>query len=92
MTASGNPANSRQLSALLKKGEGVALEFKRSTGEIKEGMQTLCAFLNSSGGTVLFGVRPDGAAEGQEVSTRRSATSRKPPTASSRPPTSRLGA
>lgn len=68
MTASGNPANSRQLSALLKKGEGVTLEFKRSTGEIKEGMQTLCAFLNTSGGTVLFGVRPDGAAEGQKVS------------------------
>jgi ATP-dependent DNA helicase RecG len=68
VTASGNPANSRQLSALLKKGEGVALEFKRSTGEIKEGMQTLSAFLNSSGGTVLFGVRPDGAVEGQEVS------------------------
>jgi ATP-dependent DNA helicase RecG len=75
---------SRQFKATIRpseKGEGVALEFKRSTGEIKEGMQTLCAFLNSSGGTVLFGVRPDlpaarswsaaqagGAAEGQEVS------------------------
>jgi len=35
---------------------------------LKEGMQTLCAFLNGSGGVVLFGVRPDDEAEGQEVS------------------------
>jgi ATP-dependent DNA helicase RecG len=62
------PANWKQLSALLRRGEGPALEFKRSTGELKEGMQTLCAFLNGSGGTVLFGIRPDGTIEGQEVS------------------------
>ena len=62
------PANLKQLLALLRQGEGPALEFKRSTGELKEGMQTLCAFLNGSGGTVLFGVRPDGTIEGQEVS------------------------
>jgi len=31
-------------------------------------MQTLCAFLNGGGGTVLFGVRPDGRIEGQQVS------------------------
>ncbi len=68
MTATRNPANARQLAALLKTGEGQTLEFKRSTGELKEGMQALCAFLNGSGGTVLFGVRPDGTAEGQEVS------------------------
>jgi len=70
MTVAGNgsPANARQLAALVKQGEGLALEFKRSTGELKEGMQTLCGFLNGSGGTVLFGVRPDGRAEGQDVS------------------------
>ena len=45
-----------------------ALEFKRSTGELKEAMQTLCAFLNGAGGTLLFGVRPDGRIEGQQVS------------------------
>jgi predicted HTH transcriptional regulator len=66
-------ANLKQLSALLRQGEGPALEFKRSTGELKEGMQTLCAFLNGTGGMALFGVRPDGKAEGQDVSdqTRR---------------------
>jgi ATP-dependent DNA helicase RecG len=57
----------RELTALLKKGEGQDLEFKRSTGELKEAMQTLCAFLNGAGGTVLFGVRADGTAEGQDV-------------------------
>ena len=46
------PANLKQLSALLRQGEGPALELKRSTGELKEGMQTLCAFLNGAGITV----------------------------------------
>jgi len=68
MTAVVIPANAKQLAALVKQGEGPTLEFKRSTGEMKEGMQTLCAFLNGSGGTVLFGVRPDGTIEGQMVS------------------------
>ena len=68
MTAVGIPANAKQLAALVKEGEGPALEFKRSTGELKEGMRTLCAFLNGSGGMVLFGVRPEGAIEGQTVS------------------------
>lgn len=67
MTAVGIPANTKQLTALIEQGEGPALEFKRSTGELKEAMQTLCAFLNGSGGTVLFGVRPDGTIEGQQV-------------------------
>jgi ATP-dependent DNA helicase RecG len=62
------PANLKQLSALLSQGEGPTLEFKRSTGKLKEGMQSLCAFLNGSGGTLLFGVRPDATAEGQDVS------------------------
>lgn len=56
------PVNIKQLPGFLRQGEGPALEFKRSTGEIKEGMQTLCAFLNGIGGTVIFGIRPDGAA------------------------------
>jgi len=62
------PADLKQLSALLRQGEGPALEFKRSTGELKEGMQTLCAFLNGTGGMALFGIRPGGTVEGQEIS------------------------
>ncbi|MBI2495426.1 MAG: putative DNA binding domain-containing protein [Candidatus Omnitrophica bacterium] len=64
----GTTLNAQELSALLAQGEGESIEFKRSTGELKEAMQTLCAFLNGIGGTVLFGVRPDGTAEGQDVS------------------------
>ena len=70
MTAEGIPANAKQLAAVVKEGEGQAPEFKRSTGELKEGMQTLCAFLDGSGGVVLFGVRPEGTIEGQAVSDR----------------------
>lgn len=58
----------KELSALLAEGEGESIEFKRSTGEMKEAMQTLCAFLNGNGGTLIFGIRPDGTAEGQDVS------------------------
>ena len=68
MTAVRIPATARQLAALVKEGEGQALELKRSTGELKEAVQSLCAFLNGSGGIVLFGVRQDGTIEGQEVS------------------------
>ena len=61
------PANLKELRIFLRQGEGRALEFKRSTGELKEALQTVCAFLNGTGGTVLFGVRSDGTAEGQDV-------------------------
>lgn len=57
-----------ELKSLVAAGESERLEFKRTTGEMKEAMQTLCAFLNGTGGVVLFGVRPDGTIEGQEVS------------------------
>jgi ATP-dependent DNA helicase RecG len=57
-----------KLRAWVRQGESATLEFKRSTGELKEGLQTLCAFLNGSGGTELFGIRPEGTVEGQSVS------------------------
>jgi ATP-dependent DNA helicase RecG len=63
----GTTLNAQELSTLLTHGEGESIEFKRSTGEMKEAMQTLCAFLNGIGGTVIFGIRPDGTAEGQDV-------------------------
>ena len=58
----------KDIKPLLVAGEGARLEFKRSTGELREGMQTACAFLNGEGGKVLFGIRPDGALAGQQVS------------------------
>ena len=53
---------------LIAKGESRTVEFKRSTGELREAMQTLCAFSNSEGGRVLVGVRPDGKIAGQQIS------------------------
>jgi hypothetical protein len=38
------------------KGEWEHLEFKKTTGELHGGMETLCAFLNGVGGKVLFEV------------------------------------
>src|SRR3989442_1340369 len=60
--------NLNALKRLVTQGEGPQLEFKRSTGELREGLQTACAFLNSNGGKVLFGIKPDGTLVGQEVS------------------------
>jgi ATP-dependent DNA helicase RecG len=64
------PANEKDLARLLRPGEGPNLEFKRSAGELREALQTICAFLNGSGGVVLLGVRPDSCPEGQQVSDR----------------------
>ena len=52
---------------LADQGESETLEFKRSTGALLEAMQTLCAFANGSGGTVLIGVPSDGKIIGQQV-------------------------
>ncbi len=48
--------------------ESQHLEFKKTTGQLDAGMETLCAFLNGDGGTVLFGVSDKGEIKGQEVS------------------------
>jgi ATP-dependent DNA helicase RecG len=42
-----------------------SVEFKRSTGQLERGMETLCAFLNGDGGYVLFGMGDDGTIIGQ---------------------------
>lgn len=48
--------------------EGGRTEYKLITGQLERGMETLCAFLNGEGGTVLFGVADNGKTIGQEVS------------------------
>jgi len=56
------------LRRLIIQGEGQTLEFKRSTGELREGMEALCGMLNSAGkGRVLFGVADDGQLLGQTI-------------------------
>ena len=49
-------------------GESETMEFKKSTGQLSRAAETLCAFLNGKGGSVYFGVSPDGQLTGQEVS------------------------
>ena len=44
------------------------IEFKETTGQLERAMETLCAFLNGKGGTILFGVTDKGKIIGQEVS------------------------
>ena len=59
-----------QISALAASGESETLECKTSTGTRREAARTVCAMLNQRGGTVLFGVAPDGNVLGQHVGER----------------------
>lgn len=56
------------IKGLIAEKEGGRVEFKETTGQLERGMETLCAFLNGEGGTVLFGVNDKGKIIGQEVS------------------------
>mgnify|MGYP002615552157 CR=1 FL=1 len=38
--------------------ESRTLELKKTTGELKDGMHSVCAFLNTEGGWLIFGVAP----------------------------------
>ena len=53
---------------LIIQNENEQIEFKETTGQLERGMETLCAFLNGEGGTVLFGVTDKGKIIGQDVS------------------------
>jgi hypothetical protein len=69
--------NIDQLRRLVAKGESDRLEFKKSTGDLKGGMETLCGFLNGSGGRVLLGVTKSGTIAGQDIATVRFKRSRR---------------
>lgn len=43
---------------LIEKDEHRCLELKKTTGELQDGMHSACAFLNTDGGWLLFGVAP----------------------------------
>lgn len=60
--------NIDDLKALIEQKESQTLEFKKSTSLLKTVFQTVCGFLNGSGGTVLIGVTDRGKIIGQEVS------------------------
>lgn len=48
-----------EIQELIKKDETRTLELKKSTGELKEAMHTVCAFLNTTGGQLIFGITPN---------------------------------
>lgn len=50
---------------LLGQGEGLTVEFKEARTELPRSLfETICAFLNREGGTILLGVRDDGTVTG----------------------------
>lgn len=46
------------IKTLIASDESRTLELKKSTGELKDGMHSACAFLNTDGGWLIFGVTP----------------------------------
>jgi ATP-dependent DNA helicase RecG len=50
---------------LLEKGEGISVEFKQADSQLPANLfDSVCAFLNRNGGTILLGVRDDKTVEG----------------------------
>ena len=62
------------IKALIAADESRTLELKKTTGELKDGMHSACAFLNTDGGWLIIGITPKSLKIiGQEVtdSTKR---------------------
>ena len=57
-----------ELKVLVASGESETLELKETTGQRVDACETLCAFLNKDGGTVVFGVDRKSNVVGQLVS------------------------
>ena len=55
---------------LAHQGESQTVEFKKSTAEKDRACRTLCAFPNSQGGQLFFGITPAGKLVGQTVTDR----------------------
>ncbi|MGY0288804.1 MAG: RNA-binding domain-containing protein [Candidatus Methanodesulfokora washburnensis] len=61
---------SDRIKKIIAEGESEGLEFKRSLSELKEILETVCAFANSHGGTVLVGIDDDGSILGVKISNK----------------------
>lgn len=57
-----------ELEIMVRAGESDRVELKRSTGQLSRAGETLSAFLNGTGGMIVFGVTPEGEISGQQVS------------------------
>lgn len=51
-------ATIEEIRELIKIDETRMVELKKTTGELKDGMHSVCAMLNSDGGYVVFGIAP----------------------------------
>lgn len=59
--------NKERLENIIKNGEGLTVEFKKANKKLPDSLfETVCAFLNRSGGTILLGVDDDGNISGIE--------------------------
>jgi ATP-dependent DNA helicase RecG len=52
---------------LIRKGESEIIEFKKTTGSLREAIETICAFANHRGGHVVFGVDDSGKVLGLQA-------------------------
>jgi len=57
-----------QVENIIKQGENLTIEFKKAANGLPKSMfETMCAFLNKSGGYILLGVNDDKSIEGFSV-------------------------
>mgnify|MGYP002237021419 CR=1 FL=1 len=54
--------------------ESRTLELKKTTGELKDGMHSACAFLNTEGGWLIFGVAPSSLKNNRTRGNRQDST------------------
>lgn len=55
----------KEIHRILEKGEGITVEFKRAESDLPKNLfETVCAFLNRNGGTILLGADDDGTLSG----------------------------
>jgi ATP-dependent DNA helicase RecG len=57
----------KKVQSIIKEGESNKVEFKTTTTQIKSIFETICAFLNGDGGTVLIGIKNNGQIIGQKA-------------------------
>ena len=57
--------NVRKINRIIKQGEGISVEFKRAKEDLPSNLfETVCAFLNRNGGSILLGIKDDKTIEG----------------------------
>lgn len=62
--------NRIELEKIISFGESEVLEFKKTTGQRTEAAKTICALLNTLGGSVLFGISDKGEIIGQQATAK----------------------